>query len=288
METQSSYRDQATLLRMLAHKAVVPAMESSPAAPMAVLLGAKPEIGTTTLCLNIATSMATQGKRVVVLDLDIHSTGMAQATGKQAQISISDLIQQKHDLHEVLIAGPAGTLILPTKTESAAEFTFGHQTLVRFGQQLKNLGKHADVLLIDAGNEITIVDHFLWGMAEQFVLVSSAHKEAITQGYAKIKQLNQDRARPDICTIVSRCSSANDGDLVNHGLTNSCRKFLKLPVQPLGVLNFSLEVNAANLAAQPYVLRYPHASITKQTSEIAGLLLQGLPHNENLMYQGAA
>ena len=136
MDSQPSFRDQATLLRMLAHKAVVPAMSNSPEAPLAVLLGSRPEIGTTTLCLNIATSMATLGKRVVLVDLDMQSTGLSRATGKQARIGVSDLIQQNHNLHEVLVAGPTGTLILPTKMESTTEINYGRKSLVRFGRTI--------------------------------------------------------------------------------------------------------------------------------------------------------
>lgn len=265
-------RDQAALLRILARRAAVnPAPVRQ--ARLIVLLGAASGVGTTTLCYNLACAMGLAGHRVAAIDLNRDNRGLAEISGCPAAASVDELLYGRGDLHEHLAPGVAASLVLPT-LEDAYPAQWSSAGMERFFDQLLGLGRHADILLIDAGSEPNAVTDELWAIAESLVLVLNPHVDAITAGYERIRTLSCQSRRQSIQVIMNRASGqAGHADLV-AGIDATARKYLALPIEHLGDVPLKSEIAAAGRAAQPMVQRYSEHSATMSLNKIAESLVR--------------
>jgi len=267
-------RDQASLLRMLARKTMIgQAISSSADATLVMLLGACEGMGTTTLCYNLAYQMAISGQRVVTLDLNRENQGLGDLAGKIPEAMVSDLISGRADLHECLTTGWAGSLLLPTGREinPASEFFTGWTE--RLVGRIKELGKHAEYVLIDAGCQNDSLTQALWKESQHAALVLTPDTESITNGYETLRSLEATISRGKLWAIVNRTTSVTPHYAMIQGLDITCRKFLDLQVELLGFIDYAAEVTASNQACQPLAQRYPKAVATVSLTKLAESLI---------------
>lgn len=266
-------RDQATLLRMLAKRAMIGGTPAFAKAKTFVLLGGSAQVGTTTLCHNLACAMGLAGQRVAAVDLNAANRGLAHLTGRTPQISIDELLSGKLDLHEYLVPGLAASLLLPTEaSERAGEWTTAAAD--RLIEQLMGLGRHADIVLIDAGSDITPITHALWRMAQLFLVALHPTADVITAGYERIRSLQTQSPRYQTHVLMNRAShAAGHTDLV-AGMNATSQKFLHLEIKPCGHVEVASEIGASSHAAQPFVQRYAEHVASKSIQRIADRLVR--------------
>ncbi|PQO34598.1 hypothetical protein DTL21_13890 [Bremerella cremea] len=266
-------RDQATLLRMLAKRAMIGGTPAFAKAKTFVLFGGSKQVGTTTLCHNLACAMALSGQRVAAVDLNAFNLGLAHLTGRTPQVSIEELLSGKLDLHEYLVPGLAASLLLPTEaSERVGEWpTAAADRLI---EQLMGLGRHADIVLIDAGSEITPITSALWRMAHLFLIVLHPTADVITSGYERIRTLQAYAPRYQSHVLMNRASSSSGhADLV-AGMDSTAQKFLHLEIKASGHVEVASEIGAASRAAEPFVQRYPDHVASKSIQRIADRLVR--------------
>lgn len=251
-------------------------VSSSANATLVMLLGAGEGMGTTTLCYNLAYQMAISGQRVVVLDLNRENQGLADLAGKTPEAMVSDLISGRADLHECLTTGWAGSLMLPTGEETRFEPELLPGWTERLIGRIKELGKHAEYVLIDAGCKRDPLTQALWKESQHAVLVLTPDAEAITTGYETLRSLETAVSRGKLWAIVNRTTSVTPHHAMIQGLGSTCRKFLDLNVELLGSVDYSAEVAATNHACQPLAQRYPKAGVTASLATLTESLITAI------------
>lgn len=266
-------RDQATLLRMLAKRAMIGGTPAFAKAKTFVLFGGSRQVGTTTLCHNLACAMALAGQRVAAVDLNASNRGLAQLTGRTPQVSIEELLSGKLDLHEYLVPGLAASLLLPTEaSEGAGEWPVAAAD--RLIEQLMGLGRHADIVLIDAGSDLTPITLALWRMAQLFVTVLHPTADVITAGYERIRTLQGQAPRYQTHVLMNRASNASGHTDLVAGMNTTSQKFLHLEIKSSGHVEVASEIGAATRAAQPFVQRYAEHVASKSIQRIAERLIR--------------
>ncbi|MEX1040131.1 MAG: hypothetical protein WDZ51_05850 [Pirellulaceae bacterium] len=248
-------------------------VSSSADATLVTLLGAGEGMGTTTLCYNLAYQMTISGQRVVTLDLNRENQGLGDLAGIAPQAMVSDLISGRTDLHECLTTGWAGSLLLPTAPEiNSASGAFPGWT-ERLISRIKELGKHAEYVLIDAGCQYDSLTQALWKESQHAALVLTPDAEAITTGYETLRSLETKVSRDKLWAIVNRTTSITPHYAMIQGLDRTCRKFLDLQVELLGFVDYSAEVTASNQACQPLAQRYPSTGAAVSMAKLTESLI---------------
>ncbi len=266
-------RDQATLLRMLAKRALMGGSAAFPEAKICVLFGGTHQVGTTTLCHNLACALGLAGNRVAAIDLNPANRGLAEQSGRTPQVSIDELVSSCHDLHEYLVPGVAASLLLPTDT-SPLDSPWLAASVDRFIQQLTGLGRHADVLLIDAGCELSTISEQLWRVADVFWVVLQPTADAITAAYERVRTLQGATPRRGVGVVMNRASSPSGHVDLVAGMDSTAQRFLALAVESAGHVEVASEIGAACRAAQPFIQRYAEHAASRSIQRIADRLVR--------------
>lgn len=237
------------------------AYAGSPNVPLAVLYGSERNVGVTTLCLNLGTAIAESGRRVVIVDLDFESDGLAQLCGREAGASISDLACSRADLHESLSPGLHGGMLLPTAAETGSLHALTAQALERLIDQLQRLGRHADVVLIDAGSRPTPLAEMLWRRADHFLLTASSARSSLTAGYAAIRRMLGTAPRERFGLLLNRVSAAQPEEPIIEGFNRVCQRHAGATAVGIGAVRQALEVGAAQASCDAFCVRYPQSAV---------------------------
>ena len=113
-------------------------------------------VGKTNVSANMAYIMATRfGLRVMVLDADLGLGNMDVLFNIRAAHTLQDVLMGKMRLHEILVPGPGGILILPAASGVEEMTSLSPEQNLRLLEEFENLSMGLDVLLIDTGAGIS-------------------------------------------------------------------------------------------------------------------------------------
>ena len=228
--------DQAYKLRKLVRDASRIGMPAAgPAPQMIVMIGGKTGVGTTTISVNLAVALAQQGRRAVLVDLNLERPNVAQLCGIAPSLGVVDILSAQRDIHEVLQPGPAGLQIVAgSDTAQLAKLRSG-VALQRLIDQLRSLGRHADLVILDIGTQTNDVAAGAWSSADHLLMVTTSDSDCVMDTYASIKWLlGRDQRLPETYTIVNRENDDSVADDVHRRIHQSCRRFLSMDVRAAG------------------------------------------------------
>ena len=227
--------DQATQLRNLVlqstHEAVA---DHVPAPRLLVVSGGRSGVGVTTLAANLAVALSEHGVRVVLVDADLYRADVAVRFGMHQQSSVADVLAARLDIHDVLQQGPCGIQVVPGVQGPATSAEYSVTAQRRLLRQLRSLGRHADIVLLDAGNSSSEVMRRFWQAADEVLLVTTPESVAVMDCYATLKRLAIDAAKFSIRLIVNKTADRTTAEDVHRRINTSCQRFLGLGVGLLG------------------------------------------------------
>jgi len=269
MPQQSTNHDQADELRYLvrAH-----ARRSSPreAVPqLIVVTGGQHAVGTTTIALNLTVALVQQGQRAVLVDADFDRGAVAALCGIPERGSILDVLSARHSIHEVLARGPAGIQVLPgvwAPTESNACSPTAQGRLIA---QLKGLGAHADVIVVDTGCGRNSFVRRFWKAADVPLVVTTPESVAIMDCYATIKVLLAGDDSMAVRIVVNRALDAARADEVQTRIAAACRRFLGVRAAAAGYIPDEPAMQDAARQPTAFVLSSPRSDAARAIERLS-------------------
>ncbi|MDQ6613555.1 MAG: CpsD/CapB family tyrosine-protein kinase [Actinomycetota bacterium] len=194
--------------------------------PRVIVTSANPGEGKTVTCANLAVSFARAGQRVVFVDLDLRHPDAHRLVGAHNRFGVCDLLIGRRTLEECL-----QYLQLPGDDAQSAQGVYFIGTgppvrnptellgLSRTALMLDELGKQADLILIDAPPVLPVADMLVIGrIVTGVVLVVEARRTTVTD-ISKTKDLltrNQTRILGVVLNKL-RQRDASHGDAYGYG-----------------------------------------------------------------------
>ena len=271
--------DPTSELRRLALRAGRQAgVGDEPPPQLIVVSGGKTQVGTTTVAVNLAASLAAQGWRTVLIDADLAHAAAAEVCGCQDSPTIGDVLKGSNDIHEVMQLTTAGfQLVAGSSTpETAAACT--PKAVQRLLRQVRGLGRFADTVIVDAGEGASDLAGSLWHAAHYVLVVTSPEAAAVMDAYATIKMLWKTESvdsGPCLQLVVNRADTELIIADVHRRIDQSCQRFLNLPVALAGGLaTHHQSIKPAHHS--PVVLSEPDSALAQGLEAIAA----GLAVNE--------
>lgn len=229
---KSMLNDQASGLRMMKNNKV----------KVITVTGGKGGVGKTNVTLNLAASLAAQGKRVLVLDADLGLANVDVLLGLRVTKNLSHVLSGECTLDEVILDAPQGMKIIPATsgTKSMVELTPAeHAGLIRAFSELQT---PIDVLLVDTAAGISDMVLSFARAAQDIVVVVCDEPTSITDAYALIKLLSTQYGVFHFKIVANMVRSLREGQELFSKLTRVTDRFLDTALELVACVPFDNNV----------------------------------------------
>lgn len=239
------------------------------AAPRVVgVAGGKGGVGATTLAVNLAVALASEGQRVMVVDADLHRPDAALLCGWHEGPTVADVLEARRSLHEAIRPGPLGIQVLPGGW-SAPGGSIESSAPARFVRQLRGLGEHADTVLVDLGTGAGAPARRYWQAVDEVVLVTTSEAVSVMDAYAAVKMLVTASDAIRVRSLVNQARCELEAADVHSRLRQACRRFLGIEIDEAGTVRQDTAVAAAGRAMRPVLVLSPGCAAAHDIGAIA-------------------
>lgn len=280
--------DQAEQLRNIIKASL---QRTRPLARVITVTSGKGGVGKSNTSINLAIQLKKMGQRVIILDADFGLANIEIMFGAIPKHNLSDLIYQGKNIKEIITWGPGNVGFISGGSGIAGLSNLSREYLSYIVQNLEELDTIADIIIIDTGAGISdAVLEFLVASGE-ILLVTTPEPTSITDSYSLLKALNRhprfSRENSQIKVIANRVNSPEEGmDLFNK-LNAVVSRYLKLPIDYLGMIPYDNQLSKAVMQQMPVSLQNPSAKSAQAFEQIAGALMNK-DANKNLIKRGMA
>src|SRR5690625_1493809 len=137
--------DQAARLRRLVKQ------DRNVGAKVISVVSGKGGVGKSNVCLNFAISLAKQGERVLILDLDIGMANLDILMGLHPKYNIMDLFTNNLSIWDLIDEGEAGVSYIAGGSGFSTLIELNDDRMERFFTELERIGPHFDYIFMDMG-----------------------------------------------------------------------------------------------------------------------------------------
>jgi flagellar biosynthesis protein FlhG len=249
--------DQAAGLRDLM---APPAPRGAPRTRVIAVSSGKGGVGKTTLTINLALSLARDGRKIVILDGDLGLANVDVMLGLVTRWNLGHVVSGERELAEVLqpVARASGVWVIPGGSGLEELANLSDERRAHLIRSMAQLDGRADLLLIDTAAGIsTEVSSFL-AAAPELIVVTTPDPTAITDAYALIKVAARVSDRGStIRLVVNQVNDVGEAREVARKIVTVAREFLNVDVRLLGHVPHDPYVGRAIRRQLPIALSYP-------------------------------
>ncbi len=249
-----------------------------PAAPVrqaniiAVASG-KGGVGKTWLSISLAHCFARQGIRTLLFDGDIGLANVDIQLGLMPDRDLGSVIAGRFSLADAVMPSEAGFDIIAGKSGSASLATLDQAALGGIRDELCQLARSYDKVVIDLGAGVDAVVRTLSQAAGVTLVVTNDEPTALTDAYAFIKLARMADRTADVRVVVNIAPTTREGERTHAKLTKAAENFLKYSPPLAGVIRRDEKVRDAIRNQMPLLARHPTSDAAQDVEAIAAGLL---------------
>jgi len=252
--------DQASSLRKMNQSKLIKVM---------AVTGGKGGVGKTNVSLNLAISLAKQGKRVLVLDADLGLANCDVLLGLRVDKNLSHVLRGECTLDDILVTGPHGVKIAPATSgsQSMAELgTTEHAGLIRAFSELRT---EIDTLIVDTAAGISDMVMSFSRAAQDVLVVVCDEPTSLTDAYALIKILNREHGVFKFKIVANMVRSEKEGKELFSKLSKVTGRFLDVALELVGIIPFDENIRKSVRKQAAIVDAYPSSPAALAITSLA-------------------
>lgn len=183
-------------------------------------------VGKTNLSVNLAVSLAQQGKRVVLIDADLGLANVDVVLGLTPQKNLFHLFHDGASLRDILFPTPYGFAILPASSGMSEMLALNTGQKLELLEAVDSLEDQLDYLIVDTGAGIN--DNVLYFnlAAQERLVVLTPEPTSLTDAYALIKVLKLNHGVEHFKILVNLAPDAKSAKDMFSRLYQACDHFL--------------------------------------------------------------
>lgn len=255
--------DQASELRQWV------AESSGHRARVVAVTSGKGGVGKTSVAVNLAVRLSQMGRRVVLLDADLGTANADILCNLFPKNTLSNVVAGRSTLADTLVDAPGGFRLVPGVSGLARIAALGEFERARLIQQMSQIERDADVVLVDTGAGIGPNVLGFTACSDQQLVVTTPDPTAMTDAYAVIKTVTRRRDNCDISLLVNMVHSEVDARSAFDRIDGVCRRFLGLQLSYAGYLIHDDRVARSVRCRRPFVLESPHCQASACIGHLA-------------------
>jgi flagellar biosynthesis protein FlhG len=178
---------------------------------------------------NVAASLASAGKRTLVIDADLGLANLDVILGINPSHNLRDVLQGDLGIDDVLVQTQGGFELLPASSGIQEGTLLTPSLAESLNSIIHTLDKRYDAILFDAGAGIGEVVLYFANISDTVLLVVTPEPTSVMDAYATIKVLARRYGQTDISLVVNQANPENpiqSGMAVANHLRRVASQFL--------------------------------------------------------------
>jgi flagellar biosynthesis protein FlhG len=234
-------------------------------------------VGKTSVSVNMAVEFAKSDHRTIVVDCDLGLANAHILAGLRTGKTMSDYLDGRADLMEIIIDGPAGVKFISGGSgikEMANLDEAGRQRII---DVIADLRPFCDVIILDTGAGISRAVTDFVAVSDHTIVVTTADFAAVADAYGIIKTCVHGEHANSIHVLVNRVRSPHEAEQVFNKLRDCAKRFLGLDLNWLGLLPEDSVVEAAVVQRSPFREAFPESVVSRYLKTVVASLERLMP-----------
>ena len=251
-------------------------MRKHPKTRLIAVTSGKGGAGKTTLSLNLAMALASNGMQACLFDADLGLANVNVLLGLSVSKTLEDVICGRATLEEIILKDIQGIDIIPGASGVQQMADLPPQQVTQMVRSFSLLDAY-DVILMDtsAGVAKSVIAFCL--CAPEVILVINPEPASMTDAYALLKILKLNAFQGKVRVVVSRCKSVSEAKSFFSGFQKTVFHYLDMRPVLLGVVVQDRKVQDAIRKREPVLFRHPGSNASRCIRHIAKSLAEHRP-----------
>jgi flagellar biosynthesis protein FlhG len=232
-------------------------------------------VGKTWLSVTLAHTFARQGQRVLLFDGDIGLANVDIQLGLMPDRDLGSVIAGRFSLADAVMPSEAGFDIIAGKSGSASLATLDQAAMTALRDELMQLAKSYDRVIIDLGAGVDAVVRTFSSAAGITLVVTNDEPTALTDAYAYIKLARMADRNADVRVVINIAQTTREGERTYAKLNKAAENFLKYSPPLAGVVRRDDKVRDAIRNQVPLLTRHPMCEAAEDIEAMANGLHAG-------------
>ena len=229
-------------------------------------------VGKSFITTNLATTLAQQGKKVLVADCDLGLANIDIMLGINPTLTLKDVVFGKLHLKDVIIPTKGGFDLIPASSGVREMAQLLYEKIQTIKDMLLEIEEY-DVILLDTGAGISEVVLQFNLLADQNIIVINRELTSLTDAYAMVKVMYQVFGRQSFSIITNNIKDEKEGSGIFNNINTISQRFLGFPLHYLGHVVQDDAVPRAILKQKMAVLAFPNSRINTNFAQIGKAIL---------------
>ena len=193
-------------------------------------------VGKTNVSVNLAVSLAAQGRSVVLFDADLGLANVDIALGLKPKYDIRHVISGERTLEEILMEGPNGIRVVPASSGVSSMTSLTSQQQAGLIRAFNELTFPVDALIVDTGAGIDLSVLTFTSACQEIIVVICDEPTSITDAYALIKVLNRECGVKRFQLLANMVDNDSQGRQLYDKVSRVADRFLDVHLGYLGAI----------------------------------------------------
>ena len=187
-------------------------------ARITAITSGKGGVGKTFLSANLATALARQGEKVLVLDADLGLANLDVVLNLFPKITLHDVFTGKSTLDQAILETSGGFSVLLAGSGMVEYSRLTPEVREQLTDVIRQVVPRFDRILLDTGAGISDVVLFTVSLADEVLVVATPEPTSLTDAYATIKVLATTQGRRQIRLLVNQAVRPGEGRVIRGQL----------------------------------------------------------------------
>ena len=216
-------------------------------------------VGKTNVSVNLAISMAKQGKEVILMDADLGLANVDVLLGLNTEYDLSHVMKGERTLEEIMVEGPSNIKVIPASTGISDMANLTPSEHVGLINAFSELSCAVDVLIIDTGAGISDSVINFCGASQDVVVVVHDEPASITDAYAFIKVMSRNHKVSRFHILANMTHDAREGQELFIKLSKATDRFLDVVLNFIGSVPYDGKLRKAIQHQRAVVEAFPYS-----------------------------
>jgi flagellar biosynthesis protein FlhG len=231
--------------------------------------GGKGGVGKTSVAVNLATALASTGRRTMLLDGDLGLANVDVFLGLSPRHTMAHVLRGERTLEEIIVESPQGIQVVPGASgvaELANLSAAGHLNLV---QAFSSIGNRVDVMIVDTAAGISHGVVQFTQAAQHVLIVLCDEPASMTDAYALVKVLSRNHGVSQFRVVANMVRAPGEGEALFQKLQRVTAKFLDVTLDYVGEIPEDPYLRRSIREQRPVITAFPAAPASRAFKKLA-------------------